>query len=275
MLELAGQLEAFVEGVRHHVDLSWAPDARIAAGLLFGAGLLLAFWGAKLVRVAVVLAFVGLGVWGGLHAAEAAGITPLAGMLAGGGVGGAVGFFLFRLWVGVLSAVALSLIALGAVSYRQVLPHVSAYDATVAVVGSHEQGQFVLPSPEEQQSRLNADAGQYLGGLWSYVGKREPTLPRNVLAVLAAATFAGVTIGLLLPGFMAVLGTAAAGTLLVAGSAWWVLKQYRPDLLQFLQQRPTIGLGLLAAFCLSSVLIQWLGARPDRTTIRKSASAAA
>jgi len=274
MHELLEPLGSVWDGLRQHLELGWAPDARITAALILGSGLTLALWGGKLIRAAIVLACAGLGVWGGLHGAHLAGVSPAAGMLAGGGLGGVAGFFLYRLWVGLLSAATLAVIGLGIVSYQRILPHLSDYDATVMVVGSTESGTFALPTPQEQRRLLDTDPAGYLRGLWSYVSSRQPRLAREVLLVVAAGTFLGVTLGLLLPGLVTVLGSCVMGTLLVAGSLWWAAGQYCPQVLQFLTGQPKTLIGLPVAFCLLSMLIQWRCCRSTGTARRRPAPAA-
>jgi len=276
MTEYADKLNAIFEGLRSHVDLSWAPNPLLTAGFALVAGLILALWGASLVRAIIVLAFIGGGVWlGRLATAEIPQVAPIAGMLAGAFAGGLVGFFLFRLWVGVLTAVLLSSIGLSVLSYRQALPHLSEYDETAQIVGVSDLTPFVVPTPMQQRTLLETDPQQYLRGFWDYASDREQTLPRNVLIVLAVATFFGVTIGLLLPTMMTVLWTSLGGTLLVAASILWAMSVYRPSLLQFLQDRPTIHMGVWAGFCVLTMVAQGLMRRPKRSGIARASRAPA
>lgn len=276
MIEYADKLSAILDGLRSHMDLSWAPNPLLTAGFALVAGLILAFWGAGLVRAIIVMAFIGSGVWAGRLATEQIPqVAPVVGMLLGAFAGGLVGFFLYRLWVGLLSAVLLSSIGLGVLSYRQALPHISEYDETAQVVGVSDDTPFKVPTPAEQRTLLQTDPQQYLRGFWDFATDKERTLPRNVLIVLAVATFFGVTIGLLLPTLMTILWTSLGGTLLVAASILWAASVYRPSLLQFLHDRPTIHIGVWAGFCVLTMVAQGLMRRPRRSGIARTSCASA
>lgn len=276
MNEYADRLSALLDGLRTHVDLSWAPNPLLTAGFALVAGLILALWGASLVRAMVVLAFIGAGVWGGRGVTDQfPQIAPIAGMLVGAFAGGVIGFFLFRLWIGLLSAVLFSAIGLGVLGSQQALPHLSAYDETGMIVGATDLAPFVVPTPTQQRTLLETDPKQYLRGFWDFASEREQTLPRNVLAVLAVATFFGVTIGLLLPTLMTVLWTSLGGTLLVAAASLWAINAYRPSLLQFLHDRPTIHIGVWVGFCVLTMIAQGLMRRPRRSVVARASRSTA
>lgn len=273
MSDYAQQLRTLIEGLATHVDMSWAPPPIYLAAFVVVAGLLMCLMGASLVRGVVVLAFISLGLWGGRELAMHLQIQPLIGLLGGAFAGGLVGFFMFRLWVGLVSAVMLTLIGFGFLAYRHALPHLGAYDPTLAVVGNGAGDTFALPSPDQHQALLNGDPSSYLGGFWDYVREQEPVVQRRGLIVLLVATLIGVTLGLLLPIFVTVIWTSLIGTLLVAGGVLWTMGHYRQDLLQSLQDRPTILWGAMAGFCLLSMMVQWLSRWRGKSAAAPSAAA--
>ncbi len=237
------------------------------AGGIIGLGVLVSVLGAKLARPALALLFLGIG-------------TSLAGqfgdrlplpypiMLAiGAGVGGAVGYALYRLWVGLAMGVLLACVAGMVLGHGHILSAIEELHQT-AVAGLDEQStEFVLQSPAAQAEYWRASPGEMAAELWHNIQAQSPVSASRIPVAATLAGIAGLLFGLFAARVAVILGTAALGTALLCFGTATLAQQFRPDVLdQLLGREGALLVSILGVLAASAVLQVHLTRRPRGTS---------
>src|SRR5690349_339609 len=87
-----------VELLRNHVPPERWPNATLWSALALPIGLIMAFWGARILRTLYVLGFMAVGAYYGMKVAQSEQIKvdALVGLILGAGLAGLIGHLLFR-----------------------------------------------------------------------------------------------------------------------------------------------------------------------------------
>ena len=234
------------------------------AGGIIGLGVLISVLGAKLARPALALLFLCLGTsLAGQFSDRLA--LPYPVLLAiGAGVGGAVGYALYRLWVGLATGVLLACVAGMVLGHGHILSAIHEGLNQTAVSGlSVQVSDFVLESPQAQAAHGQASPREFAAELWNNIRAQSPVTAGRIPVAATLAGLAGLLFGLFAVRVAVILGTATLGTACLCFGTATLAQQFRPDVLDQLLGREgmviLIVLGILAA---SSLLQAHLTRRP-------------
>ncbi len=253
----------------HHMPV--ASTAAVTAGAAVTAfiGLSMSVLGAKLARIAITLGLVFAGALaGGFTTLHADIPVPIA---AGFGAlfCGAMGFVLYRFWVGVLTGLLLITAASGSYGLSVLGPELASYSEVGGTAPMLVSEDFTTPSPEAQRQYLNPQFSDWARGFWDHVTARNKTGVKKVALVDACAGIFGLLLGLIAVRFTLVTMTALAGTALFSFGAFVLANRVHPQFYQAGMEHPQAIAFSCGAMLVASLILQTLLTRP-----KKSATAA-
>ena len=265
------QARAFIE---HNVPVEMLQRTVALSILALIIGIGLSVLGAKMAKPALTTALALVGGVFGVAFAQLAGYSGMPGPVVGGAVGavmfGIVGALTFRIWVGVVTAVVLSSIALGAFGYDRVIPHVAEFDGMVTwptVTGASE---FSVPSPQQQQVYRDRSPRQWAEEFWAFATGKDASLAVNGKLICLGALAAGLFLGVIAMRWMLILSTSVLGTVLVASSVATMITHSVPDAYQTILGHPgVVGMGV-GGFLVTSLILQTLLTRKAPSTSEQS-----
>lgn len=262
MDQIRVEIEPILELVRHHMPPEVLDHALVGAGIGGVIGLVLALWGVRLFRSVLVLAFAAGGILIGLAGNQWLNLGQVFCAVCGGLVFGALGFVLYRLWVGVGWAALLICVGLSVLGHTQAWPQWDAFDqAQMAETILADQG-FQPPTVAEQNSFNDPNPMQVFREFGVYLDENVPNIRRNALATVILAGVLGLLMGLVAARLTVVLATAFLGVSLLAGSAGYFLSEFRPQVLEEATSRPAALWAGLGIAVLVSMMIQYFQTRP-------------
>jgi hypothetical protein len=199
-------------------------------------GGVLTLWGARILRAAFVLLFIATGAGFGVQLAEWFDQDYLIGLVLGGFVAGLMGYFMYRWWVGMMTAFVAIAIALS-VNGGQLREELQAFSEQHQVAELGTPGSSEYPLGEE--ATTPADPWLALQGFFSDVQDhfwyQRYEFTRRMLLIVIFAGLAGLGIGLLMPKMTTVVATSLIGTgvilfsvgvwLQVSHPSWWTRMQ--------------------------------------------------
>lgn len=254
-------IESILEHVRllivQHVPSDALKQAVPFALVCLVAGIGLSVFGAKLSRFGFVGALAVVGGAAGAFVARQTGYpTPVCGLI-GALMAGVTAFYTFRFWVGIAAAGVLCVVALGLFGYRNVVPHVAAFNQTV-LYAADAGGSFALPTPGQQQQYVDRTPKQWASELWSFVTRQDGRLEGKARAVALAAMLTGLCLGVVAMRTALIVSTSLVGTALVTTGMAALLTQSVPATSEAFQQRPgLVGIGV-GGFLMTSLIVQTL-----------------
>lgn len=250
---------------------NWWPSPPTLIAILLVLGVILALWGSRLLRLFYVLTFIVVGGALGVKVARMANVDPLIGLVIGAGIIGLIGHLLYRWWVGMTAACCAALLLLTWAASRN-------SEALIAALQEyHEQQQVIVAAPPPAQPPGNPDspAGPtsvvtqatwalrtYVLDAFSYFRQTRHNAVTKVVIVAVLAWFTGLGMGLALPRFTTILGTACVGVALIGLGLGVLLTTYSPATLDSMAGREkyvAVGSGVLI---LISLLVQARHRRP-------------
>jgi hypothetical protein len=261
MDQFRAEIEPLLELVRHHMPPELLDHALIGAGIGGVCGLILAIWGLRIFRPVLVLCFVAGGACVGMAGNQWLQLGQWFCVVCGALVFGALGFVLYRLWVGVAWAALLVSIAMGVFGYRTAWPHWDAFSEERLSHSVLPETDFQPPTADEQAEANQPDPTVVFREFGGYLTEAVPNIQRDSVAIIGLAGVLGLLMGLLAARFTVIFGTALLGVSLVGGSAWYILSEYRPDTLLQATSRPGAmwaGVGIAVLTCMA---IQYFQAR--------------
>lgn len=259
------------EYCRYHVPLEqWPHLTWVALGAAV-AGMVLALWGARLLRLLYVGAFMGAGAAIGIHAARALQIDLLIGLVLGAGLAGVVGHLFYRWWVGVTAGMCALLLA-ALISGGRMLPEL---EAAVRTLDDQRlgmsTGQYDLAgAPAGQESRIAAVHG-YLAETADHLWNTRRAAVYRAAFVLALAWLAGLGVGLTLPRFTTIVGTSVIGVVGLVGGLGLLLWRHCPGLWVIVTDQGVwflagVGVFLVGTLCYQARQGRIVPAAPGPTT---------
>lgn len=214
---MVDRLTRIAELVRAQIPLPpWWPQTIYAALGAMLIGLLLALWGARLLRTIFILAFMVAGAAVGIRAARSFQVDDLIGLVLGTGFLGLVGHLLYRWWLGV--SAGLCLVALVAVVFG--VRNLPAIETEVGqIIPDYISAAASAQHGVGQSASAHGRADAFFYGLRDYFWKERRQAVYRAGFVLGLAWLTGLGMGLTLPRFTAVIITSIIGTALQAGGA--------------------------------------------------------
>ncbi len=239
-------------------DMAWMPALGAAVVALFG--LLVLMKGAKLAPLMTAGVFLlGGGVLGSF-VANWYGLPAWPAMLGVGLIGVIVGLALFKVWLAVLVAACFIGGSLSFYGVKVLQPHIQAYESR----GLTDSGLVTLREPGEVVAPPQFSAGEELSGLWSYLSQAVPNFQRSFWAILISAGLAGAACGLLVARLSRALLAASAGTAIGFVGLFFLLDQFWPAGLQWLQSLGGWGWAILGGVWAASFVFNLADCRPAK-----------
>ncbi len=241
-----------------HLPHEAMPSVLAIAIVLAGGGILLSVLGARLAKGALTFAFL---IGGGLAAAGVArhlgwGGREAALLVAGGVVvSGLLGYFVFRLWVGVVVAVLLATVGSIAFNQARILPALKSFDHAAYVASGAGGERFALLDPAVQADYAKPTPQRWVRDFVNDLTTRDPGVRRSVGVAAVCWGAVGLLLGALLTRFTLITLTSAIGTAAFAGGAALLAANLRPDDYARATAQPLpIAIGVGACFVAALVL---------------------
>lgn len=227
--------------------------------VILGFGVVLSVMGARLVRP--VLTF-GLGLAGALAAYRFAYLidvpVPVT-IIATGLIVGGIGFWLHRLWVGIIVAMLASSVALSVFGYYRVLPELDHYAQThPSSITSTATGEFTLPDPVQQVAYGQPSPKTWAKDFWAHLTASQLDVDKKIAVIGAGAALFGLLLGLLATRGALIVCTALIGTSMVASGLTLIATSVSPETYASALDRPRLLAGAWAGLLCTSLVIQAL-----------------
>jgi hypothetical protein len=261
MRTILEQTRVFAE---QHLPPELVGQGLALALVLLLAGVGLCVLGAKLARWGITGAFVLLGAVVGLQFSRVAELPPWLCLLLGAVLIGTIGHLTFRIWTGAIAAACVAALALGAVSFYRVIPHLPEFENQR--VESDDQGlvSFSVPTADEQKSYVSRQPQQWVRDFWSFAASRDAQLRPLALAVGLLGAIGGFLFGLLACRATLILATSLVGTGFVVAGIGMLVSHLVPTFYESATSRSSyLGAGI-GGFLLISLILQTLLTRKAR-----------
>jgi hypothetical protein len=209
-----------VELLRNHIPPERWPNATLWSALALPIGLIMAFWGARILRTVYVLGFMAAGAYVGMRVAqdERVKVDALLGLVLGAGLAGLIGHLLFRWWLGLTAGTLATLLVLVACAPR-VTAEIQAFNDYQSGLST---GQYNLAQPKTEMTPQQ-QAQQYLSELKAYLWEKQPKLVTQFGVLLALAALLATAMGFLMPRFTMIVATSVMGVLMFAAGIGFFL----------------------------------------------------
>ncbi len=235
-------LSTATELVRNHAPAGeWASAVPVAVGAIV-AGLTLALWGSRLLRTLYVLGFMALGGVIGKEVAIRQQVDVLIGLVVGAGVLAAVGYALYRWWIGVTTALLATVLAV-ALSAPKLLEARQSFEDNALGMST----QVFQPGAEVSYSGDR---------VWQYFWEKNRSAVYNTLGPIALSGLMGLIFGLLLPRAATIVGTSLLGVLILFGGLGVLLAQRWPEAWARAQSNGPWSAGVAIAVFILSMMYQ-------------------
>jgi hypothetical protein len=200
--------------LQNHVPVDRWPNPVLWSGVAALLGVVLVFWGARLLRGMYVLAFMAIGGAVGIRLAGVRQVDLLIGLSLGAGVGALLAFFLFRWWVGLTTGGLAVLILLAAGSPR-LNDELTNYNNVRLGVGS---GDFSQALQVHEEIKLDSwdQVRQFGHEFWDYLRDQRRRELITTSVGLGLVWLLGTLAGLLLPRLVTIGLTSVGGVCLLA-----------------------------------------------------------
>lgn len=239
-------------------------SAATVAAVGLAIGLILALWGAKLLRFLYVAAFIFAGAYAGIHLARNYAIDDLFGLVVGAAVAGLLGHFFFRWWIGITAGLCAMIIA-AAVLGPQILPQLpddlNAFWDQQQGVGSGDYSDVLRQREVIEEARQKGTL-QILRELRAFIWEANPQETGKLTFVLAIAWLVGLAVGALAPRFTTICITSVLGVSLFAIGLSYLLATRLPAAWAFICAESRWALVALGIACLVSLAWQFHARRP-------------
>jgi hypothetical protein len=277
---LLDRLTQWMEFVRRYWSLGSPPDPRWIVAFAVLGGLILALWGARLMRAAYVIGFMVAGATLGIKVAKQHEWELLIGLVLGAGVAGLAGHILYRWWIGltagmISAAIVLSLTApwtlrqaeafadtllmqaTGQRLFALVAPVVPGEPSATAPEPLTPDGPLIdwvavaaglRPGEDQPMPAPSALIAAWGKAVWAAL----PGEFRNSMLMAVLIGLLGLAIGGLLPRFTTIVATSVVGVMAIATAAVYLISAKAPETWSSIQAKPawlngTIGLALLVS----------------------------
>ena len=253
MQAIVDRVLGWAEFSRQYWSFDWPVSPTWTAVLAVLVGVVLALWGARLLRAVYVLGFMTAGGAVGVHFAREFEVDPLIGLVLGAGVAGLFGHVLYRWWIGLTSALcaALIVVAIGgpwladqaeafADSMWEQATGQSFFAATsTAPAAEHSDGSIAQTAPASEQpfAALVIEAGEadeqptpmgFVVELVKLIWSEHHSDARRLAILAGIAAVLGLALGVLLPDFATVFGTSVVGVLALVMGVGTLLSRHLP-----------------------------------------------
>ena len=262
MIDIAENVDLLTQGaslLREHVPDPYLPaPGWLAVGLIV-IGLVLALWGARILRFAFVLTLVVAGACIGIRVARHQQVDLLIGLVLGAGLAGLVGHLMYRWWVAVSAGLCAALLVVMVGGQRVWPAEIQAFlDQRPAL--TTEDFNRVLAEPSESDVGLSVlpSVEEAWGYFW---GNRRNLVIRSGL-LCGLAFVLGFGMGLAMPRVTTVVGTSLIGISAVVLGVGTGVTVYRPEWWAYVDAHASWFLIATGLILLMSIMTQITQRRP-------------
>jgi hypothetical protein len=246
--------------LRNHVPVERWPSPYLWSGVTVFAGVVLAFWGARLLRSLYVLVFMVAGAAVGLRLAGVGQFDRLIGLILGAGAAAMIAYLLFRWWVALTTGL-IAVLVLVAAGAPRLNAEFTAFNDFRQGVGSGDWSISLRPH-EDLALESWPQFQQYAAEFWRYLLDQRRAAFVKTTVGLGIVWLLGTAAGLLLPRLITVLGTSIVGVTLFAGGAAVLLSSRWPSAWGGVLENRNWFLAGLAVLFLAAISFQARHRRP-------------
>lgn len=262
MIDIVEIVDLLTKGaslVREHVPAAYLPTpAWLSAGLIV-IGLVLALWGARVLRVAFVVSMAAAGAWAGIAVAQAQQVDLLIGLILGAGLAGLVGHLMYRWWVAVSAGLCAALIVLMMGGQRVWLAEIEAFAAQQQPLIAQDYNNALASA---SLSEAASPVRPYLAEMGAYFWENRRNLVIRSGLACSLAFVLGFGMGLAVPGITTVIGTSLAGIIAVVLGVGTAVTAYRPEWWAYVDTHASWFILATGIILLVSVMTQITQRRP-------------
>lgn len=258
---------------------AWTKTLPMLAVLLL-AGIAVSVFGAKLAKFAVAAACGLVGAsFGAAMARETGFAVPPCAVIAGAMLA-VVGYMTFRLWVGVITAGVLALLAISIFGQGRLDTHLAEFRQSE--VASAQSSPVLLAEATTASAPLAGtefippalpSAGQSIQRFWSFLKSRDATLATQTKGVAVATALGGLFLGVVLVRVMLILSMSLVGTVLVVTAVIGILASLFPTMLNSLEANPSISAIGVGGLLVTSLIVQTLLTKGGESAVEPSGKA--
>lgn len=231
------QTSSWVEFGRQYWSLDWSLNPTWTAGIAVLAGLILALWGARLLRTVYVLALMAAGAAIGVYFARRLEVDFLLGLVLGAGLLGLIGHLLYRWLVGLTAGVCAALVV-AAVGAPWLVDRAEAFadDLLAGATGQRIFADEIPPTDSPPADIPEGDMAPVVGpqtfvkALASSLWKENRQELTTLGVLIAAAIVLGLGLGVVLPRFTTIVGTSSVGVLALTTGLAMLASRHLPSL---------------------------------------------
>lgn len=249
-------------------------------GVLLVLGIGISVFGAKLAKFAVAGACGLVGAFLGAQMAREGGFAVPPCAVVAGAMLAVVGYLTFRLWVGVITAGVVALLALSIFGHEKLGTHLAEF--------RQKQGALVQPAPVDLAVAATAGVPlvtsdfvppvlpgteQSVVQFWSFLRERDSVLAVQSKVVAVAAALAGLFLGVVLVRVMLILSTSLIGTVLTVSAGIGILASVLPSALASIQGNPSVSAVGMGGLLVTSLIVQALLTRGGESVAETSGKA--
>jgi len=267
MIDIVEIVDLLTKGaslVREHVPTQYLPaPGWLTAGLIV-TGLVLALWGARLMRAVFVLTMVVAGAWIGIRLAETWQEDQLIGLVLGAGLTGLVGHLMYRWWVAVSAGLCAALLVMMVGGQRVWLTEIEAFVAQrQPLVAQDYNNALAAASLTEATPSAQPHLKEIGAHFWE--NRRNLVIRSGLLCGLAFVL--GFGMGLAVPKLTIVVGTSLIGVIaVIMGVGIWVTV-YQPEWWAFVDTHLLWFVMATGLILLMSIMTQVAHRRPAGTLV--------
>ncbi|MBI4579072.1 MAG: hypothetical protein HY718_05175 [Planctomycetes bacterium] len=233
-------------------DSPWLDPLWIASAAV-GVGLVLALWGGRVLRPAVVVGFMVAGAAAGKRVAGSLQVDLLLGLVIGAGVAGLIGYLFYRWWLGLTIGTVVALLAAATFSAPRILDERQAFEDYRLGVGTGRYDTSRVPLYSMTDMR-------------DYFWQQRRDLVYRTLGPPVLTGLLGLVVAILVPRLASMVGTSILGVLALAGGAGALIASRWPDGWSHIQAHPAWATAVVGVFLLFSLLYQ--ATHPGRPAVR-------
>jgi len=251
-----------------------------AVGCVVG-GVILVFWGARLIRGLIALVGVGVGGYVGWLVAQHLAKPAALGIVGGAVVLGLLAVVLGRLWIAGLSGVLAGVVALAVYGFHQDFPQrFEQFTRSARQPVPTADSEFPLGERGASTAKSQQGPAEVIRHFAEDLHRRQDPLFWSTVFLVGGAVVVGAVVGLMAARWAMIFWTSLTGLALTVGGLVVLVAGPWPDWHKVAMENAVWIMGGMAVVWFVGVIVQWRGTgpvttalcRPAETVVRVSAS---
>jgi MFS family permease len=242
-----------------------------AAGCVL-AGLVLMFWGARVIRGLILLVWMGAGGYIGWLLAQHFAKPSALGIVGGAVVAALVGTALARLWIGALSGALAALVALSAYGFSQDIPtRFGEFTRSHRQPAPTANNEFPLGERGAATARVAESPLRMAYWFAADLYRRGDPLLWNTFTRVGGAALVGLIVGLIASRWAMIFWTSLAGLLVMTGGSLVLAAGQWPKWHEVVAANALPILAGMGLIWMAAMFAQWRGTRAGAAVVCKPA----